>query len=38
MLEVCYMAGLGSYSQFYKIFRQTYGISPRLFSKRKNKQ
>jgi AraC-like DNA-binding protein len=33
LLEACYMAGFGSYSQFYKIFRQTYGISPKAYFK-----
>jgi len=27
--EACYTSGFGSYSQFYKVFRQAYGISPK---------
>ncbi|MDQ3536827.1 MAG: AraC family transcriptional regulator [Bacteroidota bacterium] len=29
--EACYMVGFGSYSQFYKTFRQSYGISPKAY-------
>ena len=29
--EACYAAGFGSYPQFYKIFRQSFGISPKAY-------
>ena len=29
--EACYSAGFGSYPQFYKIFRQSFGISPKTY-------
>lgn len=29
--EACYMVGFGSYSQFYKTFKQSYGISPKAY-------
>lgn len=29
--EACYMVGFGSYSQFYKTFRQSFGISPKAY-------
>jgi AraC-like DNA-binding protein/quercetin dioxygenase-like cupin family protein len=29
--EACYTVGFGSYSQFYKIFRQTFGTSPKAY-------
>ena len=29
--EACYMVGFGSYSQFYKTFKQTFGISPKAY-------
>lgn len=29
--EACYVAGFGSYSQFYKTFRQSFGISPKAY-------
>lgn len=31
MLEAVYMAGFGSYAQFFKFFRQSYGQSPRTY-------
>lgn len=31
MLETVYMAGFGSYAQFFKFFRQSYGQSPRAY-------
>lgn len=32
--EACYQSGFGSYSQFYKVFKETFGISPKgYFSK-----
>lgn len=34
--EVCYMVGFGSYSQFYKIFRQSFGISPKAYFSHEN--
>jgi AraC-like DNA-binding protein len=30
MLDAAYMAGFGSYAQFFKVFRQSYGESPRV--------
>lgn len=29
--EACYSVGFGSYSQFYKIFKQNFGISPKKY-------
>lgn len=29
--EACYIAGFGSYSQFYKTFRQSFGVSPKVY-------
>lgn len=29
--EACYVVGFGSYSQFYKTFRQSFGISPKAY-------
>lgn len=29
--EACYTVGFGSYSQFYKTFRQSFGISPKAY-------
>lgn len=29
--EACYKAGFGSYSQFYKTFKHTFGISPKAY-------
>ncbi|UBZ05592.1 AraC family transcriptional regulator [Salegentibacter mishustinae] len=29
--EACYEVGFGSYSQFYKTFKQTYGVSPKTY-------
>ena len=29
--EACYVVGFGSYSQFYKTFRQAFGISPKAY-------
>ena len=29
--EACYTVGFGSYSQFYKTFKQTFGISPKAY-------
>ncbi|WP_067034088.1 AraC family transcriptional regulator [Allomuricauda sp. CP2A] len=29
--EACYQVGFGSYSQFYKIFKQNFGISPKAY-------
>lgn len=29
--EACYRVGFGSYSQFYKTFKQTFGISPKAY-------
>lgn len=29
--EACYTVGFGSYSQFYKTFRQSFGISPKTY-------
>ena len=29
--EACYMVGFGSYSQFYKTFKHTFGISPKAY-------
>ena len=29
--EACYAAGFGSYSQFYKIFKQSFGVSPKAY-------
>jgi AraC family transcriptional regulator of arabinose operon len=29
--EACYMVGFGSYSQFYKTFKKSYGISPKVY-------
>ncbi len=31
LCEACYMVGFGSYSQFYKTFKNTYGISPKAY-------
>lgn len=29
--QACYTAGFGSYSQFYKIFKQAFGVSPKFY-------
>lgn len=29
--EACYTAGFGSYSQFYKVFRESFGVSPKTY-------
>ena len=29
--EACYMVGFGSYSQFYKTFKNTFGVSPKTY-------
>jgi AraC-like DNA-binding protein len=29
--EACYISGFGSYSQFYKIFKQKFDVSPRVY-------
>jgi AraC-like DNA-binding protein len=36
--EACYAVGFGSYSQFYKTFRQSYGISPKAYFSVENKK
>lgn len=35
-LEAVYRAGFGSYSQFFRVFKQTYGVSPRSFLTKTN--
>lgn len=34
--EACYTVGFGSYSQFYKTFKQSYGISPKAYFSTEN--
>ena len=29
--EACFHAGFGSYSQFYKVFRESFGVSPKAY-------